>query len=129
MEFSASLSPCHFFCAVVLPAGMPFDPCFTQGNCPDSVLTQIHDAWMPIKIVYLAVDFPDGAYSHVPLRMADTQWTPGMATAAAASASSAEQAPALGRRVYLPRIQRTREPSGCPCGAFEPGGRMVHYIE
>jgi hypothetical protein len=112
---------------VVLPAGMAYNPCFTQGNCPESVLKQIHDAVMPIRIVYLHVDPPDTGYSYIPLRMADTQWVAGMA------GSSQQAAAAATRKVYLPRLQRPAAtptpPSGCPCGAFTADGRMVGIVE
>lgn len=114
---------------VVLPEGMPYDPCYTQGNCPDAILQRIYDARMPIRIVYLSVQPPDGQFSFVPLRMADDTWTPAMASVAAEAGPGPARA-AGSWRLYLPGILNYRVPAaGCPCGAFEPGGRMVYYVE
>ncbi len=108
---------------VVLPAGMPYSNCFTTGNCSDSTLAQIHDAVMPMQIIYLSVDPASASFSYVPLKMADTNWQPGT------QALPAAVAPSYPWHIYLPSVQRApAAPANCPCGAFTTDGRMVGYI-
>jgi hypothetical protein len=40
----------------VVPAGIPYDPCFLRGDCSDTILRQIYESTMSMRIVYLRVE-------------------------------------------------------------------------
>ncbi|MBN1658366.1 MAG: hypothetical protein JXA93_08200 [Anaerolineae bacterium] len=60
----------------VVPAGVPYYPCFTTGDCPGEVLQEIYDAQMVIEIIYLQVERGDIAGEWVRLQMAGPAWAP-----------------------------------------------------
>ncbi len=127
----------------VLPAGIAWNSCFTQGNCPPNVLSQIHDAVMSLEIVYLSVSKPALGGEWVSLQMAGPAWSPsnlggsgeGLEIVAAPD-TSARAAIAFSEtatdthRIFLPFVSggsREEPPTGCPCGWFDPLGRMLGF--
>jgi hypothetical protein len=127
----------------VLPAGIAWNSCFTQGNCPSDILRQIHDAVMSLEIVYLSVSKPASGGEWVSLQMAGPAWSPtnlgGSAEGldfVAAPDTSARAAIAFSEtststhRIFLPFVSggsREELPTGCPCGWFDPLGRMLGF--
>jgi hypothetical protein len=127
----------------VLPAGIAWNSCFTQGNCPPDVLSQIHDAVMSLEIVYLSVSKPASGGEWVPLQMAGPAWSPSSLggsrvglNSVAAQGTSARAAIAFSEtstptnRIFLPFVSggiREEPPAGCPCGWFDPLGRMLGF--
>ena len=127
----------------VLPAGIAYNNCFTQGNCSSSVLQQIYNAEMSLEIVYLAVDRPATGGAWLSLKMAGPRWSPaGLAIVSSASdrawldngnANTTPlilDSPTATHRMFLPVIMSfTREeaPTGCPCGWFDDRGRMLGF--
>jgi len=130
----------------ILPEGIAYNACFTQGNCPDDVLEQIHAAVMSLQIVYLSSSQPATPGQWVPLKMAGPAWTRLGGTPAPASdrqqaASSDSSAPAgtAGWQsqgaptysVFLPLVSLTSyaaPPGNCPCGWFDAQGQMLYYV-
>lgn len=127
----------------VLPAGMAWNPCFTQGNCSSDVLGQIHDAVMSLQIVYLSVYKPASGGEWVSLQMAGPAWSPSNLDGSgeglepvAAPDTSTRAALAFSEtatdtyRIFLPFVSggsREEPPTGCPCGWFDPLGRMLGF--
>ena len=127
----------------VLPAGIAWNSCFTQGSCSREVLGQIHDAVMSLEIVYLSVSKPASGGEWVSLQMAGPAWSPtnlgGSAEGldfVAAPDTSARAAIAFSEtststhRIFLPFVSggsREELPTGCPCGWFDPLGRMLGF--
>jgi hypothetical protein len=75
----------------VLPAGIPYNDCFTQGNCPSHILEEIYNTEMVLDIIYLDVSVaglpqPGEWFS---LRLAGPAWTPSAMPRIAPSGSSA----------------------------------------
>ncbi|MFC2023354.1 hypothetical protein ACFLT5_01300 [Chloroflexota bacterium] len=121
----------------VLAAGVPFQPCFTQGDCPKSVLAQVSEAEMPIEITYLSLANPQGVGSWVPLR------SPGpVRPVSPLDSHQAPSNPALGSdrtafsesesiaRLFLPivtSLPRDLALPRCPCGWFDTDGRMLGF--
>jgi hypothetical protein len=113
----------------VLPAGVPFDPCFTQGNCPEGVLQQIHDAEMKLEILYFRVDRPREGGEWLPLKMAGPTWAP---SAGDEQPPAGDEQPALsasevltGHVTYLPLIVAPRPANSL--GWFDELGRMLDF--
>lgn len=127
----------------VLPAGIAWNSCFTQGNCPSDVLRQIHDAVMSLEIVYLSVSKPAAGGEWISLQMAGPAWSPsnlggsgeGLEFVAAPDTSARaaiafSEAPTPTHRILLPFVSggsREEPPTGCPCGWFDPLGRMLGF--
>ncbi len=127
----------------VLPAGIAYNNCFTQGNCSSSILQQIYNTEMSLEIVYLAVDRPRTGGEWVSLKMAGPRWSPsslaitpvtldreGLAMGNTSSTQLILDSPAASHTMFLPIIMSsTREeaPTGCPCGWFDDRGRMLGF--
>jgi hypothetical protein len=126
----------------VLPAGVPYDNCFVSGNCSPAKLAQIHDATMPLEIIYLSIDrHPLGA-QWTPLRMAGQQWSttalpifsplPALSDPSVALGTApipVAEPPTTTHYLFLPIVARSEvQLSGCPCGWFDAIGRMVDYV-
>ena len=136
-----------------VPAGVDYDPCMIQGNCPSSILNAIHDTEMTMRIVYLRVERTDCTLERIPLRMVGPEWSPGVAasvqplggTGVPCLASGSSSATSIGpllkntdtltRHIYLPLALHgfcasvpPDDPTGCPCGWFTPDGRMMDFI-
>lgn len=116
---------------IFVPSGVEYHPCFREGACLPSLLDQVCNAAMPIRIVYLSVRAPtSGQTVMLPLRMADDAWAPASnGLTASITAPVISQAPYV---VHLPVIAR---PPALPTPEFRPlgifdrvSGRMVGYL-
>jgi hypothetical protein len=109
----------------VLPAGLPFNDCYTYGNCSSSVLQEICDTWMSLDVVFLAIDRPDDGTDHTPIKLAGPAWSPltGVVEQPAAELDSALAA----TTIYLPVVARAERCAAYPCGWFDGSGRMLGY--
>lgn len=123
----------------VLPSGIPYNSCFTEGNCPADVLEQIYSAQMDLEIIYLQVTRPaDGQW--IPLHMAG----PGWSSRALDKPPAIQQQPAAimgtnpralkvltySHHLFLPLALNPvieELPDGCPCGWFDDLGRMLGF--
>jgi hypothetical protein len=136
----------------VLPAGIPYNDCFTQGNCSPGVLEQIYNTEMMLDIVYLSVSEPQIPGNWLSLRFAGPAWTPSALPGVGPSGSTASPPPTIGQEgpirppgqlqdrggmtdfahvVYLPFVYDgpgPDEPIDCPCGWFDSLGRMLYYL-
>ncbi len=112
----------------VIPAGIPYNDCFTRGNCSAGILRQIYDAQMELEIVYLKV-IHSTAGQWVPLKMAGPAWQPSAATEPRAGGGvpvRASDVPTGTYVIFLPLVTTAgEEPTGCPCGWFDDLGRML----
>ena len=125
----------------VLPAGIPYNACFTRGDCSDQILQQIYNATMTLQIIYLSVNRPPTGVQWTPLRMAGPAWAPSALGSSSTTLSSPSQpiGPAdppprtsasstAAYWLYLPFVSRVDETTGCPCGWFDADGRMLDYV-
>jgi hypothetical protein len=108
----------------VIPAGTPFDPCFTQGGCPDGVLQQIHDAGMALEILYFRVDRPGQGGEWLPLHLAGPAWMPPVGEEVPVPTLVASEV-LTGHVTYLPLI--VAPPPANPLGWFDELGRMLDF--
>jgi hypothetical protein len=118
---------------VVLP-GTAYNACFVDGGCSSGVLADVYNRRATLTVVYLQVEpMLQAGLVALPLRVADTNWHPGLSPASEKTAP-----PALaqdGSRVLLPLIWRQEPPpvpieipAERPVGFFEPAsGRMLGY--
>jgi hypothetical protein len=127
----------------VIPTGIAYDNCFTQGDCSPSILQQIYDAEMTLEILYLRVSRPaEGQW--VPVKMAGPAWSPSAAADPQITSDSWEpqvpmvdisvlasaQAMTTTHSIFLPIVIRQVEeelPEDCPCGWFDDLGRMLDF--
>lgn len=124
----------------VLPQGIPYDPCFTQGNCPASVLDQIYSAEMTLEIIYLRVTKPvQGQW--IPVQVAGPGWSsldpyplpthqPDPEPVTDSNLGARDVLTAASSRVFLPLLLDTEAeeiPDNCPCGWFDDLGRMLGF--
>jgi len=65
----------------VIPAGVPYNDCFTRGNCPGSVLEEIYEAQMELEITFLKVIRRVNNGAWVPVRFTGPAWSPSMQSA------------------------------------------------
>lgn len=132
MEHPGELAPPEH----VIPEGIAYDACFTQGNCPTAILDQIYSTAMSLEIVYLFIDHP-ATGEWVPLKQAGPAWVPGEGDLA--PAGGRVQAPVVpsgdlslvGSSVwYFPFFAYAAAespPNDCPCGWFDLQGQMLGY--
>jgi hypothetical protein len=127
----------------ILPAGIPYNNCFTQGNCSGTVLDQIYRQQMTLQVTYLSITRPAIGGEWIPLKMAGPGWSASAAGTDPAASDPALQmaspeAPLprtlsgpLDHYVFLPlvssAIPEETPPPGCPCGWFDSGGRMLGF--
>jgi len=120
---------------VLLP-GAPYRSCYKNGGCSNAVLDEIHAARAAIKLAYLQVDPLYAGTTPIPLRMADTNWHPGLAmdTSSLVTPSLSTAMTLYPVRAVLPLIVSTRPevpdlPGDRPLGLFDAAsGRMVGYL-
>jgi hypothetical protein len=125
----------------LVPAGIPYNTCFTRGDCSDQILQQIYNAAMTLQIIYLSVNRPPSGVQWTPLRMAGSAWVPTAPRSSSTTLSSLGQSagPTNGPArtsststathwLYLPFVSRAEEATGCPCGWFDSDGRMLDYV-
>ena len=123
----------------VIPAGVPYDPCFTTGNCSSSVLRQIYSAQMNLQIIYLQVNRMSADKQWVPLKMAGPSWYPAAAAPTPADDALNQPMPLMAtlvgsstHQIFLPYIIKdiaNPAPSGCLCGYFDTTGRMLDVAQ
>ncbi len=123
----------------VIPAGIPYNSCFVLGGCSDSLLQQIYEKEMDLKLVYLSVATLANEGQWVPLQIAGPAWRPLTAAsdAPASALASAETLPDQPWQIFLPMIVRPENlppvpppPDGtCPYGWFDSSGRMLDFSE
>ncbi len=115
----------------VVPAGMAYNDCFTQGNCPLGILQQIYDTEMSLEIIYLKVFRVDTGGQWVPLQMAGPAWSPGAALSPTAQETSVQASEQITKpyQTFLPFLSNWTEevPGDCLCGWFDDLGRMLDY--
>jgi hypothetical protein len=126
----------------VLPAGIAYNDCFTQGNCPSSVLQEIYDAEMTLEIIYLKILQPGAGGQWVPLQMAGPAWSAAAAASSQAPDSSEQpglvsdaleqipHAPSARTYTFMPLVSwepQEEAPCASPCGWFDDLGRMLDY--
>ncbi len=125
----------------VLPAGIAYNNCFTQGNCSSSILEQIYNTQMTLEIVYLSVTNPRVGGQWVPVKMAGPQWSPSAAASMlldwvpeqqlvqnANAMLDLNDVPTDTHKAFLPLVSVSEaKPSGCPCGWFDSLGRMLGF--
>ena len=133
METPTKLAPPEY----VLPAGISYNNCFTQGNCSNSVLEEIYNQAMTLEIIYLSVTKPTGL-QRVPLQMAGPGWSASALGIPQAVTSPSERpitvadtsihaSDTITYYVYLPFVSKAEDRTGCPCGWFDGLGRMLDY--
>ncbi|MEZ4861304.1 MAG: hypothetical protein R3C14_08355 [Caldilineaceae bacterium] len=134
-----------------LPAGVPYDPCMTNGGCSDSLLDTIYHTTMTMTVYYYKISRAVSGLQRIPLKQVGDAWG-----SRALAANDQEQHTALApfattiprAGIYLPYVAMplptpTPEPTptpsptpqvepddstGCPCGWFDGEGRMYDYI-
>lgn len=136
-----------------LPPGVPYDPCMSSGNCPDSVLERVHSATFPVTAYFYRVQLTTPSQlAPVLLRQVGSAWSGSAASpadveaayaasdAAAVYPAELEQASGADARaaspfqegqVWLPLISGqpvTYECAEYPCGWFDAQGRMYDFI-
>ena len=115
----------------VIPAGVPYDPCYTTGNCSASVLRQIYSAQMSLQVIYLRVSRLPTGEEWVPLKMAGPAWYPASDVPAVDSLPLDQPLPEVdpnAHQIYLPYISTgisDPAPTGCLCGYFDTTGRIL----
>jgi len=75
----------------VIPAGVPYDDCFTRGDCPPRVLEEIYETEMEMEITYLKVIRRVNNGAWVPVRFTGPAWSPALLSAGATPARAAVQ--------------------------------------
>ncbi|HHS96912.1 MAG TPA: hypothetical protein ENK08_03305 [Chloroflexi bacterium] len=133
-----------------VPEGVDYDPCMTEGNCPNSLLEEIYNTTMTMQIVYLKVQRVSCTLERIPVKMVGPAWQSSASSLSAPKAdpfptgwSESVQRPSIqGGQAssytffcYLPLIARDfclqpppDDPSGCPCGWFTEDGQMMDFI-
>jgi len=113
----------------VIPAGIPYNNCFVQGGCSDSLLQQIYEKEMDLKLVYLSVTTLANEGQWLPVQFAGPAWSPSSAPATAL-APTEETPPDRPWQVFLPLISRPANlppDDGRPYGWFDSSGRMLDF--
>lgn len=113
-----------------VPPGVAYDPCMTNGGCPDSLLDQIWNATASLTVHYYKVTRTDVGLDRIPIQPVGPGWSP--STRRAATLPRPALAPA-DVQVYLPAIFNPAvippdDATGCPCGWFTADGRMLDFI-
>lgn len=113
-----------------VPPGVAYDPCMTNGGCPDSLLDQIWNATASLTVHYYKVTRTDVGLDRIPIQPVGPGWSP------AGRNITRPSQPVLfiqDTRLYLPTIFNPAvippdDTAGCPCGWFTADGRMLDFI-
>ncbi len=135
----------------LVPAGVSYNACMLSGTCSSSILSQIYNTSMTMRVIYLKVTRTDCDLQRIPLRMVGNAWVPGMLAQTPAATAFPDTSPVrtssalvrasiyasdtLTRMTYLPLVLNRLcaspppdDPEGCPCGWFDSNGRMLGFI-
>jgi hypothetical protein len=129
----------------ILPTGIAYDPCMTNGGCSSALLDAIHDAVMTLTVYFYRITPIGAGLIAAPLRQVGPGWDGNINTipseasmtlnvpGAPATFDAPEAQPEWSYHTYLPAISRPSaqpviDTSQCPCGIFTSDGRMVGYI-
>ena len=132
-DATAVSSPEYF-----VPTGVAYDPCMTNGGCPDSLLQTIYDARMDMTVYYLRLERAAGGLQQVSLAQVGAGWSPGDQPFARTVSTAASAAPAAAQAensLYLPviialqQIEPDNPGANCPCGWFADDGRMLDLVQ
>mgnify|MGYP001052246396 CR=1 FL=1 len=133
---------------VIVPHGIPYDPCMVSGTCPDSLLEEIWETRMTMTVVYLRVERIAGGMDQISLKMVGPTWHVSSETGtspslldgvscrtAAEPEENAVQTDPLPYRVYVPttpwyywRTVPPDVPGDEPQGWFAEDGRMLDFV-
>lgn len=113
-----------------VPPGVAYDPCMTNGGCPESLLDQIWNATASLTVHYYQVTRTGVGLDRIPIQPVGPGWSPSLRSAAT------PPRPVLFRgdeQIYLPIIFNPAvipadDATGCPCGWFTADGRMLDFI-
>jgi hypothetical protein len=133
-----------------VPTGVAYDPCMTNGGCPDSLLQTIYDARMEMTVYYLRLERVQGGLEQVSLAQVGPAWTAGAQPSAQAVAAKqtvdvtdvtdvtdvvSPAGVAQEFKLHLPYVTYN-EPlapdnpaANCPCGWFAADGRMLDLVQ
>jgi hypothetical protein len=124
---------------LILPPGIAYQPCMTNGGCSDALLTQIFNHTYKAEVYFYKVErVKDGGLVQVPLKSVGNTYSP--SATAQSDVSASEQpftAPFLADHfVYLPLILKADpppppdNPNVCPagCGWFDEYGQMLDFV-
>lgn len=117
-----------------VPTGIAYDPCMTNGGCPDSLLDRIYNGEMTLTVRYYRVERIADGLDRTPLRQVGTGWS----RVARETLSRLVDAPwATGdHSVFIPWVARgedgggtvpPEDTEGCPCGWFDANGAMLDF--
>lgn len=119
-----------------VPPGIDYDPCMTNGGCPDPLLNQIYTTTYTMTIDYYQVErVVATGLERFPLRMVGPVWTAGAPAIIHRASEIITPTEAISMSLYLPIVvgMSTTPPpddrTGCPCGWFDTLGRMVDFIQ
>ncbi len=124
----------------ILPPGVSYRSCMSAGNCSNSILEQVYNATYDVEIFFYKVDRINSGLEQIPLRLVGNGYS-----RVAESATQTVEAPQIVQAstipeglggtniVYLPMIVSSEilpedDPRGCPCGWFDPNGRMFDFV-
>jgi hypothetical protein len=113
-----------------VPTGFSYDPCMTNGGCPNSLLDAIYTAEMSLVVYFYRVSVSGSNLTTTPLKQVGPGWS---GSASMPTSSVPEAQPQGGLRTFFPAISNAStappiDPSLCPCGIFTPDGRMVGFV-
>lgn len=61
---------------IFVPAGFAYDPCMTNGGCPESLLDRLHGHTFPVTLTYIRVDrLPGSALQRIPVNAVGKGWS------------------------------------------------------
>ena len=124
----------------------PYEPCMTNGGCPDSLLTTLRASTMDVKIYYLkATRIRATGMTQISIKQTGPDWNARssdfIVTDQPAASTNSDFGPAIDldidatSYVYLPLVYKPipipddNPAANCPCGWFTDDGRMLDFVE
>ncbi len=117
-----------------VPTGVAYDPCMSDGGCPDSLLDRIYNSEMTLTVRYYQVERIADGLDRVPLRQVGASWS-NLAREVLARLMEPPWTTA-DHRSFIPLIANGSEgggtippedTEGCPCGWFDANGAMLDF--
>jgi hypothetical protein len=117
-----------------VPTGVAYDPCMSDGGCPDSLLDRIYNGEMTLTVRYYRVERITDGLDRIPLRQVGTGWsrtasrTPEQIVSQPPSWTTANYRVFIAAVINEPPQAPPDDAEGCPCGWFDANGAMLDFI-
>ena len=115
----------------IVPPGVEYHPCMSNGGCSNAVLASIFRTQFPTDVYFYKVERISADLEQISLKSVGPGWN---RSAREVEADVEELLLSMTHKIFIPAVEKAAEPPpdnpnlNCPCGWFDEIGRMYDYV-